>query len=152
MYPANYGYAPKTYCPDGDALDVLVIMQEQVVPHCIVRARAIGVMHMIDQGEADDKIIAVCVDDPEVKHYRNVEELPAHRLQELARFFSDYKRLEKKEVKVSDEFGGPLEAKRIVEESIQCYAEHRLELIQKFWEQQMKVEDLGFVVHNEERP
>ena len=59
------GFLPQTYCGDKDPLDVLVIMQEPVVPMCFMRVRPIGVMHMIDQGEQDDKIIAVHLDDPE---------------------------------------------------------------------------------------
>src|SRR5207248_9881898 len=45
-YPANYGFVPRTYCPDGDPLDVLVLGQEEVVPQALLRARAIGVMQM----------------------------------------------------------------------------------------------------------
>jgi inorganic pyrophosphatase len=58
VYPHNYGFIPKTLCEDGDPLDVLVLMQEPVVPMCFLRARPIGVMQMLDQGERDDKIIA----------------------------------------------------------------------------------------------
>jgi inorganic pyrophosphatase len=64
-YPANYGFLPRTYCDDGDPLDVLVLGQEPVVPLCILRARAIGVLTMSDDKGQDDKIIAVHVDDPE---------------------------------------------------------------------------------------
>ncbi|KAF8667166.1 hypothetical protein HU200_053356 [Digitaria exilis] len=67
VYPHNYGFIPRTLCDDSDPLDVLVIMQEPVIPGCFLRAKAIGLMPMIDQGEADDKIIAVCADDPEYK-------------------------------------------------------------------------------------
>jgi inorganic pyrophosphatase len=58
-YPANYGFIPKTYCDDKDPLDILVISQIDIVPMCLVSAKIIGVMRMLDQGEADDKIIAV---------------------------------------------------------------------------------------------
>ena len=63
-YPANYGFLPQTYCDDGDPLDVLVLGQEPVVPLCILRAKAIGVITMRDDKGQDDKIIAVHVDDP----------------------------------------------------------------------------------------
>ena len=69
-YPANYGFIPRTYCDDHDPLDVLVLGQAEVVPLCIVRAKAIGVMQMIDQNEEDDKIIAVHVDDPEYRDFQ----------------------------------------------------------------------------------
>src|SRR5438045_8834882 len=64
-YPANYGFIPQTYAEDGDPLDVLVLGQEMVFPLCIMKARAIGLMRMVDQGEPDDKVVAVHVDDPE---------------------------------------------------------------------------------------
>ena len=67
VYPHNYGFIPRTYCADEDPLDVLVIMQEPVQPMCFLRAKAIGVMEMLDQGERDDKIIAVHYDDPEYR-------------------------------------------------------------------------------------
>src|SRR5215813_4394774 len=63
-YPANYGFIPRTYCGDGDPLDVLVLCQEPVEPMCIMRARAVGVMQMRDDKGVDDKIIAVHLDDP----------------------------------------------------------------------------------------
>ena len=66
-----------------------VSVQEPVIPGCFLRAKAIGLMPMIDQGEADDKIIAVCADDPEYKHYNDIKELPPHRLAEIRRFFED---------------------------------------------------------------
>ncbi|WOK94185.1 soluble inorganic pyrophosphatase isoform X2 [Canna indica] len=89
VYPHNYGFIPRTLCEDGDPIDVLVLMQEPVIPGCFLRARAIGLMPMIDQGEKDDKIIAVCADDPEFRHYKDINELPPHRLQEIRRFFED---------------------------------------------------------------
>ncbi|WVZ16529.1 hypothetical protein V8G54_009511 [Vigna mungo] len=102
VYPHNYGFIPRTLCEDNDPLDVLVLMQEPVLPGCFLRARAIGLMPMIDQGEKDDKIIAVCADDPEYKHYTDLKELAPHRLSEIRRFFEDYKKNENKEVAVND--------------------------------------------------
>ncbi|CAN1198017.1 Probably inactive receptor-like protein kinase At2g46850 [Linum perenne] len=102
VYPHNYGFVPRTLCEDNDPLDVLVLMQEPVLPGCFLRARAIGLMPMIDQGEKDDKIIAVCVDDPEYKYYTDIKQLPPHRLTEIRRFFEDYKKNENKEVAVNE--------------------------------------------------
>lgn len=120
MYPANYGFIPQTLGDDDDPLDVLVLMQEAVIPLSIVRARPIGMMTMIDQGQNDEKIIAIALDDPEYTNYAHINQLPAHRLHELRRFFSDYKKLEHKEVSVRD-FLGPGEAMATIQESIGNY-------------------------------
>lgn len=119
-YPANYGFIPQTYCDDGDPLDVLVLGQEPVVPMCVMHARAIGRMQMQDEKGEDDKIIAVHLDDPAMRHYSHIRELAPHILRELERFFLDYKTLENKRVEVQD-FAGPYEANRIIRESIVAY-------------------------------
>jgi inorganic pyrophosphatase len=119
-YPANYGFLPQTYCDDGDPLDVLVLGQEPVVPLCILRARAIGVITMRDEKGQDDKIIAIHVDDPEYEHYRDVSELPPHRLKEMERFFLDYKVLENKAVDI-DQIRGRADAEAVVREAIRLY-------------------------------
>jgi inorganic pyrophosphatase len=120
-YPANYGFLPQTYCEDGDPLDVLVLGQEPVVPLCVMRARAIGVLAMSDDKGRDDKVIAVHVDDPEYEPYRDIGELPRHRLKELERFFLDYKVLENKVVNVEDLKGRP-HAEEIVRAAARLYA------------------------------
>jgi len=101
-YPANYGFIPQSHADDGDPLDILVLMQEPVVPMTIVRARAIGGLKMRDDKGDDDKIIAVAVDDPAFQHYQHVSEMPRHVMTELERFFRDYKVLEAKETEVDE--------------------------------------------------
>ena len=86
-YPADYGFIPRTYCDDGDPLDVLVLSQEPVYPLTIVEARAIGVMRMRDEKGMDDKILAVSVHDPAVADYVDSSQIPKHVLRELRRFF-----------------------------------------------------------------
>lgn len=119
-YPANYGFIPRTYCEDNDPLDVLVLGQEPVVPLTIMLARPIGVMKMRDDGEADDKIIAVHANDPEYSHYKSISELPPHRVAELRNFFENYTALEHKEVLV-DHFLDASDAKKVVLDAIQHY-------------------------------
>jgi inorganic pyrophosphatase len=102
FYPANYGFIPQTYAEDNDPLDVLVLCQESVQPLALIKARAIGVMTMIDSGAPDDKIIAVATNDPEFSSYLEARDLPPHRLLVLKRFFQDYKQLEGKQVQVED--------------------------------------------------
>lgn len=120
QYPANYGFIPQTYCDDKDPLDILVLGQEPVYPLSIMEAIPIGVMKMIDQGEGDDKIIAVHKNDPEYNMYTDISELPPHRMQEIKRFFLDYKQLEKKQVQVEDLLSRA-EAIKIIKDSIALY-------------------------------
>ncbi|HVF84590.1 MAG TPA: inorganic diphosphatase [Abditibacteriaceae bacterium] len=120
FYPANYGFIPQTYCDDRDPLDILVLGQEPVVPMCIITARPIGVMQMVDQDEEDDKIIAVHEHDPAFSHYRDINELPQHTLFELQQFFEDYKKLEHKQVRI-ERFKGCAEAQDILRVSLELY-------------------------------
>jgi inorganic pyrophosphatase len=122
-YPANYGFVPRTYCGDGDPLDVLVLGQEPVAPLCLMRARAIGVMGMHDEKGQDDKIIAIHVDDPEYAHYRDIAELPPHRLRELQRFFVDYKALERDKTVNVEDLRGRGAAERTVRDAVALYRE-----------------------------
>eukprot|EP01024_Parvocaulis_polyphysoides_P054652 TRINITY_DN552_c0_g3_i3.p1 TRINITY_DN552_c0_g3~~TRINITY_DN552_c0_g3_i3.p1 ORF type:complete len:214 (-),score=34.29 TRINITY_DN552_c0_g3_i3:332-973(-) len=123
VYPHNYGFIPQTLGEDHDPLDILVLMQEPVIPNCFLRAKPIGVMPMLDQGEQDDKIIAVHADDPEFRSFNDIFELPKHRLLEIKRFFEDYKKNENKDVKV-DEFLGSEKAKKTVWEGMALYEEY----------------------------
>jgi inorganic pyrophosphatase len=120
VYPANYGFIPRTLGDDDDPLDVLVLMQEPVVPLSILRVRPIGMMTMVDQGQNDEKIICIHLDDPEYRSYHAIQQLPPHRLAELRRFFEDYKILEEKEVAVHD-FFGPVEAVDTVRSAMAAY-------------------------------
>jgi inorganic pyrophosphatase len=124
-YPANYGFLPQTFCDDGDPLDVLVLGQEPVLPLCILRAKAIGVLTMRDEKGQDDKVIAIHVDDPEYAHYQDIAELPPHRLRELERFFLDYKVLEHKSVNV-EQFRGRREAEDVVRDAVRLYRDRIL--------------------------
>ncbi len=121
-YPANYGFIPRTYGDDKDPLDIVVLCKIDVVPLCLITAKVIGAMRMLDQGELDDKIIAVAENDMSVNHIADVAELPPHFLRELKNFFEDYKKLEKKEVKV-EEFQNAETAYEIIEQARIDYQE-----------------------------
>ncbi len=123
-YPANYGFIPQTLAEDDDPLDVLVLCQETVVPLTIINARAIGLMTMIDAGKQDHKIIAIATEDPEFNSYHEAEEMPAHRLLMLRRFFQDYKQLEGKAVEV-DEIRPVSEAFPVISAALHRYSEQR---------------------------
>jgi inorganic pyrophosphatase len=119
-YPANYGFIPRTFCEDNDPLDILIISQIDIPSMTLVKAKVIGVMRMVDGGEADDKIIAVAAEDQSVNYIEDISELPPHLMKETHRFFEDYKKLENKEVKVED-FLGKEDAKKIIIDSIELY-------------------------------
>ncbi|MEO6397878.1 MAG: inorganic diphosphatase [Tepidiformaceae bacterium] len=119
-YPANYGFIPRSYCDDGDPLDVLVLGQEAVHPLTIVYVRPIGVMHMRDQGKADDKVLAVAANDPAFNHILELEHAPPHTMLEIHRFFLDYKVLEEKEV-VVDPFEGRQKALSVIKQALADY-------------------------------
>lgn len=123
-YPANYGFIPQTFAEDDDPLDVLVMCQEPVAPLTLVNARAIGLMTMVDAGKKDHKILAVAASDPEYCHVERFEELPAHRLAMVRRFFQDYKMLEGKTVEV-DEFHPAEDAIPIIERALEEYSKLR---------------------------
>lgn len=119
-YPANYGFIPRTLGDDKDPLDVLVICSEEIEPMSLVRCYPIGVMYMLDNGDKDEKIIAIPYNDPMYNYYSDIEQLPQHVFQEIQHFFSVYKDLENKETDVKD-FGGPAEAVAVIEKCIANY-------------------------------
>lgn len=119
-YPANYGFIPRTLGDDKDPLDVLVICSEEIEPMSLVRCYPIGVMYMLDNGDKDEKIIAIPYNDPMYNYYTDIEQLPQHVFQEIQHFFSVYKDLENKETDVKD-FGGPAEAVEVIEKCLANY-------------------------------
>jgi inorganic pyrophosphatase len=119
-YPANYGFIPQTYCGDRDPLDIVVFSQIDFVPLCLVPSKVIGVMRMSDNGDEDDKLIAVAAGDPSVNHINDISQLPQHFISELRNFFEDYKKLEKKNVIVY-EFLNREEALTILNTSLELY-------------------------------
>src|SRR5712692_7433211 len=130
FYPANYGFIPQTYAEDNDPLDVLVLCQESIQPLALIKARAIGVMTMIDSGASDDKIIAVATNDPEFSEYTEARDLPPHRMLVLKRFFSDYKQLEGKQVQVED-IRPAYAAMTVIETALARYKQERDKLRSK---------------------
>ena len=119
-YPINYGFIPQTFGHDGDPLDILVMCSESIQPLCLVEATVIGNMQMIDNGEKDDKIIAVATYDPTVNHITSVNDLPKHFISVLRNYFENYKVLENKVVEI-DEFQDKETAYEIINEAIEYY-------------------------------
>lgn len=123
-YPANYGFVPRTLEADGDPADVLVLGQEPIVPLTLVDARAIGGFEMRDEEGVDTKIIAVHVNDPAVRDYQTLDELPHHLVAEMRRFFEDYKVLEHKPVTVGADLTRE-QAIEVLRRAARCYREQR---------------------------
>jgi len=96
QYPYDYGFIPNTLAEDGDAMDGMVIMDQPTFPGCIIAARPIGMLIMIDGGDRDEKLLCVPVKDPRYTNVKSLDDIAPHRLEEIAEFFRTYKNLEKK--------------------------------------------------------
>lgn len=95
-YPYDYGFIPNTLAEDGDPMDGMVIMDQPTFPGCVIPARPIGMLIMIDGGDRDEKLLCVPVKDPRYSHVKSLDDIAPHRLEEIAEFFRSYKNLEKK--------------------------------------------------------
>ncbi len=120
VYPANYGFIPRTLADDGDPLDVLVLCGDSIYPMTLVTCRPIGVINMVDGGKRDEKVIAVPVNDPTYNNYNDISELPAHIYQEMMHFFEVYKALEYK-VTTVHEVLPRADAEKIIAKCIENY-------------------------------
>lgn len=122
MYPAEYGIIENTLAPDGDALDILVICSDATFPGCIVPARVLGYLDMIDNGKLDYKLIAVVDCDPRYDHYQQIEDINPFVLKEIANFFANYKVLQGVSVEVGN-YHNAEEALKIIEECKKAFRE-----------------------------
>ncbi len=93
-YPSDYGFIPQTWYDDEDPLDVLVLVEDQTFPGCVIEARPVALMEMDDGGEQDDKVIAVPTEDPRYDHIEDLEDIPHQTQDEITEFFDTYKNLE----------------------------------------------------------
>ncbi len=119
-FPFDYGFIPQTLWDDGDAVDVVVLTTHPLFPGVLVRVRPVAIMSMIDSGDADDKIIAVPVDDPRWNDVLDLEDLNPHTLREIEHFYSTYKKLQNKEVVIND-FKGKVAAEAAFARGIKFY-------------------------------
>ena len=117
-YPADYGYVEGTLAEDGDEVDILVLIDEPTFPGCLIEAKPIGMLRMMDEKGIDNKILAVPVNDPRWSPFRDISELPPHLLVEVENFFLTYKKLEVKEVR-SEGWRGSREAEEYL---VRCRA------------------------------
>ena len=113
IYPAEYGIVEHTLAPDGDPLDILVVCSEPTFPGCIVPARVLGYLEMLDNGKLDYKLISVVDCDPRYDDIHELSDLPSFVLKEIANFFANYKVLQNVPVEVG-QYYGKSEAVRII--------------------------------------
>ena len=123
-YPFDYGFVPQTHWDDGDALDVVLLTTYPLAPGILVRARPVAIMHMVDGGEADEKVIAVPVDDPRFSDIQDLADVNKHTIKEIAHFFGTYKQIQKKEVEIG-EFEGKAAAQAAFDRAVQLYQEKK---------------------------
>lgn len=124
-YPANYGFIPRTLSDDKDPLDVLVLCSEEIKPMAICRCYPIGMIRMTDEGYSDEKIIAIPFKEPSYNCYTDIEQLPAHIMQEICHFFTVYKELEGK--KTADvAICSKKEALQVINSCMKAYKDHFL--------------------------
>ncbi len=100
-FPFDYGFVPQTHYDDGDALDVILLTTYPLFSGILVRVRPVGLMNMVDSGDADDKVIAVPIDDPRWENTKDLGDINPHTLKEMEHFYSTYKKLQNKEVSVN---------------------------------------------------
>lgn len=119
-YPFDYGFVPQSLWHDGDPLDVVVLSTYPFSPGVLVRCRPVAVMHMVDGGEKDEKIIAVPVEDPRFDAVKDMKDVNPHTLKEIEHFFLTYKKLQNKEVVING-CEGRAKAEEAFEESLSIY-------------------------------
>jgi inorganic pyrophosphatase len=129
-YPANYGFIPHTLAADNDPLDVLILCSESLIPMSLVKCYPIGVIIMNDNGDVDEKIIAIPDTDPNYNTYKSINDLPQHIFDEMRHFFSVYKQLENKHTSV-DVASDRDEALKIIKTAMESYKANLYELTAK---------------------
>jgi inorganic pyrophosphatase len=120
VFPFDYGFVPQTHWHDGDPLDVILVTTTPLFPGCLVEARPVGVMDMIDSGDSDAKVIAVPTEDPRFSHVKDISDLPPHFIKEAQHFYENYKKLQNKEVSIPS-IRGREGAMSVVEEAVELY-------------------------------
>ncbi len=121
-YPGDYGFIPGTLADDGDPLDVLALVQEPSFPGCLIEVRAVGVLHMMDNSEGDQKILAVPNRNPRYESIHTIDQVFAHVRREIEHFFTIYKELEGRKTEMQG-WQGPKEARKMIQDSRNKYLE-----------------------------
>lgn len=125
-YPADYGFIPQTIADDGDPLDILVIGDDPLFAGCLLEARPIGLLKMVDNDEKDLKVLAVQKANPRfntITTLESLKDLDSHLLDEIANFFEVYKKLEGKKTIIKG-WNNELEAKKEIEKAFEVYQKY----------------------------
>ncbi len=120
FYPAEYGYIDETLALDDDPLDALVLVTNPTFPGCVIESRVIGFLNMIDDGEEDQKLLAVPTEDPRFKDVHTLDDVPQHKLEEIAHFFKTYKDLQGKKTEIG-EWEGVEAANKLIDDCLARY-------------------------------
>jgi inorganic pyrophosphatase len=112
-YPGDYGFVPGTLAGDGDAMDVLALVEEPSFPGCLIAVRPLGLLNMLDQREPDQKILAVPNRNPRFDQWKSIDQVFPHMLREIEHFFTIYKELEGKKTEIQG-WQGPGEARAAI--------------------------------------
>jgi inorganic pyrophosphatase len=123
-YPGDYGFIPGTLAQDGDPLDMLVLVDEPSFTGCMMEARPVGVLNMVDQSQPDQKILAVPNRNPRFESIHTVDQVFPHVIREIEYFFSIYKELQGVKTKMEG-WEGPREARKVITESRRSYLERK---------------------------
>lgn len=124
-YPAEYGYLEHTLAEDNDPLDILVLATTKTFPGCVVDARIVGYLDMVDNGEPDQKIIGVVNSDPRFSHINEIKDMQQHTLREIKHFFKTYKDLQQNKVVEVFEFHDKIDALELIVECKKRYEESK---------------------------
>ena len=124
-YPAEYGYIEETLALDNDPLDILVLATSKTFPGCIVDARVVGYLDVVDNSENDAKIIAVMDHDPRFSHIHEITDIQVHTLREIKHFFKTYKDLQQNKIVEVFDFHDKIDALELIQACKTRYQEKK---------------------------
>ena len=124
-YPGDYGFIPGTLADDGDPLDIMVLVDEPSFTGCMMEARPVGLLLMVDGKENDEKVLAVPTRNPRFDSIHTIDQVFPHIRREIEYFFSIYKELQGAKTKMEG-WGGPREVRRVINESRQTYLDRQV--------------------------
>lgn len=119
-YPGDYGFIPGTLAEDGDPLDIIVLVNEPSFTGCMMEARPVGILNMIDKDESDQKILAVPNRNPRFESIHTIDQVFPHTQREIEYFFSIYKELQGVKTTITG-WEGPRAARKAISDSRQNY-------------------------------